>query len=196
MFGLQIHDAAFVADVLFSHILLNFVMCVYWAAVWNVFDRTMYPDNLLISYVISLGVGCGALIFLFIAETRLVGITKHVCRRNAFLGLVFEDCIKLIASLVTVFIWRGGWGLMKDYVLTDDAWDAWLCHIIGIGGLMVLQCGSTLSGLSVAVDGELGEGRDISFSVDYFSHLWRLYHSCDQQSLSVQVRTAVDSDWF
>ena len=161
-------------------------MCIYWSSMWNFLDNTLYPSNLLVSYFISLGIGYSILIFFFAAETRLVNIAKNLLKHNDFMGLVFEDSIKLIASLATVLIWRGGWGLMKDYMLSDDQWDAWLCHILGIGGLLVLQCGSTLSSISIVVDGERGEGQDINFSVDYFSYLWQQYHSAELP-LSIQV---------
>lgn len=173
---LQPREGAYAADVVFSFVMLNFVMCVYWSAVWNILDKSVHPDNLLISYVISLTLGCTVFILFLVSEAYLIHITKHLLDRGFLIGLVFEDGVKIVASIVTVLVWRGGWGLLEDYMLTDSQQNAWVCHIVGIGVLMLLQCSSTLSTLSVAVDGELGEGKDISFSINYFTHLWKLYH--------------------
>lgn len=173
---LQPREGAYAADVVFSFVVLNFVMCVYWSAVWNFLDKSVHPDNLLISYVISLALGCTVLILFLVSEAYLIRVTKHLLDRGFLIGLMFEDGVKIVASIVTVLIWRGGWGLLKDYLLTDSQQVAWVCHIVGIGVLMLLQCSSTLSTLSVTVDGELGEGKDITFSINYFTHLWKLYH--------------------
>ena len=113
----------------------------------------------------------------------LYHIAKTLHGKHPMLELVFQDVVTLHILLGTVLCWRGGWGLLKNFVLTKD-WHFLVCHILGFLGLASWQVGSTIYKTGVCIDAEHGEGKEMILKLDYFLKLYTWW----QEKNANQVR--------
>ena len=122
-------------------------------------DILLFPDDQFKSYYISLTIGISISIILMATE-ELIRRLHLICnQKHWLLGLMLEDIFKFIAVAVALVLWRGGWGMMKDYVIVGSRQyvDSWLYHGVGMIGLMMLNASSSVSPFGCHVDMEEDE---------------------------------------
>ena len=164
----------YTVDSAVSHFIIVPLVVQVWRGLWNILDIYIYPENLVLSYSVCLGVGYAAMVLLFMLEWPLVWLAKKLHQRHWFLELVFEDIYKLLTILASLLLWRGGWGFVKDYLLVTQPL-AWTAHGVGTVFMMLLQVASTISAAAILRDCEFGQGTGIPFKVAYFTHFYDLY---------------------
>ena len=180
----------YTADVLLSHLVIHTLNVQVWRGLWNMLDHLILPDDKQTSYYVSLGAGYTSVILLFIFEFLIHVAARKLHQIHWLLELVLENVVKLTAVTAGLFLWRGGWGLMKDYVIVPpkDLQDCWMYHGVGMGLLLFLSAASTLSPVGCAVDGEHGHGKGVCWPIDYCTYLYQSWQQTRQHMpLSVQV---------
>lgn len=175
----------YVLDSVLSHVGVTHLSVQVWRALWNTFKHVIVlPDNsLLKSYVLCLGAGYAFCLLLFILQNPLYLLARKLRPVHWILEHMLEVIIKIVATLVCVLLWRGGWGLCRDFLLKDE-WHFWIAHSVGMSLLLIVQASPTIGIPSVAVDCEFGWGTGQFYPVDFFLH-W--YYKTWFQNLSVQV---------
>lgn len=176
-------------DTIFTAIVLQGIGVLVWVGMWNLFDAIILPHDLYTSYIISIVAGYTSAVLLFLLQYPTFLIAAKLYQRGRIYGLLFEICINMAAFVAMLLLWRGGWGMTKDYVLTQRwAWDCWLCHGLGAAGLLLCQVGLVLGGVGCNVDGERGGGYDVVWPIDYFWILCDGGVNAGNQGLNIQVR--------
>lgn len=167
------HPCIYLADSVFTHLGIIHLCIQVWRALWNILDNFLFPgkEQLLFSYYISLGIGYGACVVFFLLQYPLHYVARTLHAKHPMLELVFEDFIKLFVIVGTVLIWRGGWGLFKDYFLME-IWHLWVGHGLGWLSLALLNVASSIGVTGVSLDAEFGYGMGLIFPIDYFLSLY------------------------
>ena len=126
----------FLLDVLFTHFIIGTLSIQVWRGLWNVIDNILLPDDKLKSYYICLGFGAGASLLLLSLEELICRLSTWSKRHHWLLALAMEDIMKFVAVIVGLVLWRGSWGMMKDYVIAGpcDTVDCWIYHGAGMTG--------------------------------------------------------------
>ena len=131
---------AYVADSVFSHIIIRTLVVQAWRGLWNVMDAFIYPHDMLLSYSVCLGAGYGAALIIALLQYPVYHLARALRRKHHLLELILEDIYKIFITLTTIVIWRGGWGLCKDFAIMIEE-HSWLAHGVGSAGLLLLQVG-------------------------------------------------------
>ena len=107
----------------------------------------IYPDDRLLSYGVSAGVGLLSTCIILLIQYHVFLLSKIIRTRseNRFFSLLLEISFKIVATLVCLLLWRGSWGWLKDYVLPQDISIAYLSHVTGFTGLLLMQVISLVS---------------------------------------------------
>ncbi len=176
----------YVLDSVVTHVGVVHLTIQVWRALWNIMHHVILPDekSLMISYLISLGIGYGACLTLFLFQHPFYLLARKLRLSHWILEHILEIVVKIAATIACVLLWRGGWGLCRDFLLKEE-WQFWLAHTLCIGLLMVLQSSGTIGIPSVAVDCEFGWGTGHYYPIDFFLH-WFYKHRFRQ--LSIQVK--------
>lgn len=125
-----------------------------WRCLWNLGDRTIYPTDKFHSYIVCLAVGTITAIVLLCSTMLIRWLIERAHRTHWILGVGVEDIVHVLTTVSCLLMWRGGWGLIKDYVLVDDIQDAWLFMGVGLTGALIFSVSSTYAAVGCSVDGE------------------------------------------
>lgn len=169
-----------------SHLAVTHLCIQVWRALWNIMTKLILPleHQLLKSYLVSLGAGYAACLLLFLLQHPLYLLARKLRRTHKIWEHILEVSVKIVATFACVLLWRGGWGLCRDFLL-KEVWHFWLAHALGSGLLLCVLSLGTIGIPSVAVDCEFGWGSGQYYPVDVFLH-W--YFRRTFQRFSVQVR--------
>lgn len=115
----------------------------YWRGVWMLSELYVFPDNELLSALVSTLVG--SLGHLFFALAQNVFIRVFHPDKNRILYFVFSRCYTTCFGIVCVNGWRGPWSLL-DYYCSEN--DVRLVAAIMLGGVLALASMRTLRNVS------------------------------------------------
>ncbi len=135
----------------------------------------------MLSYLLSLGAGYATCLFMFAMQYPMYVLSKKAGEYHYLIEHGLEVVTKFVAVISSVLLWRGAWGLCKDYLLTTPL-HFWLSHGVGIGLLFLLHSASSIA--SPAIAKECGSASGQFYPVDFFLHL---YQTRNYTKLSVQV---------
>ncbi|OQV13120.1 hypothetical protein BV898_12660 [Hypsibius exemplaris] len=135
--------------------LLQFPRFAWWLPVHSAFT--------------SYGLGIVLVFASLLLQRPAAWVSRRLEVRNHWiLKIVFEDLFMLLATVAGINIWRGAWGVYDEYVFKghndsqgiDDGGflSAWTCHILGMGGLMLMFHASSALVKSFEIDGEYPNG--------------------------------------
>ena len=159
----------YVLDSAISHVGVVHISVQVWRALWNILTHVIVlPDkSLLNSYLVSLGAGYGFCLLLFALQHPLYQLARKLRPTHWILEHSLEVLVKIIATVASVLLWRGGWGLCRDFLLKEE-WQFWLAHACGMGFLLIVQSSGTIGIPSIAIDCEFGWGTGQYYPVDFF----------------------------
>ena len=161
---------AFVCDCLFSQfVVISASICV-WRSIWNILDAFIFPQRHLRSDVVSLAAGFSVTFVVLFSCGPLSIMSRQLDRRPA-LKLLFEDVIFLVLTWSCLLLWRGSWNLCVSFFLPTNgvagpAVGAWVSHILGTVGLMMLQTFNTVGQHGIDRDGSYSGGSGI-FAISF-----------------------------
>ena len=175
----------YLLDSLISHVGVVHISVQVWRALWNIFTHVIVlPDkSLLNSYLVSLGAGYTFCLLLFALQHPLYLLARKLRPTHWILEHSLEVFVKIVATITSILLWRGAWGLCRDFLLKRE-WQFWLAHSCGMGFLLIVQSSGTIGIPSIAVDCEFGWGTGQYYPVDFFLQ-W--YYKRWYRKLSVQV---------
>ena len=134
-------------------------------------DLLLLPDDILLSYYVSLGSGAGVSLLLFTLQYPLSIAGRWLLEHHWMLMLLLQQVVSVVAIAGTLLVWRGGWGLNRDYLL-DSPLDAALAHGLGALGLLLTNTFATVSSLAVGVDADGRRVDGFSYEIHYFKEFW------------------------
>ena len=152
-------------DSLLTVCVIHQLVVFYWRGAWNVLDIYLYPDNRIMSAVISLAASYVLQLILCIVQPLFNSIyvlqdnqhrMSEFCRRWLLEAVIFS-----LSNLVCVGHWRGVWMLLDIYVYPENPdTSAALTHIVGIVGLWLILAGHSVTLAGCPLDGgsELEQG--------------------------------------
>ena len=175
----------YVLDSAISHLGVVHISIQVWRALWNILTHTVLPGKSLLmkSYLVSLGAGYGLCFILFALQHPLYLLARKLRPTHWVLEHALEVFVKIKATGAAVLLWRGGWGLCRDFLLKDE-WQFWLAHSCGVGLLIVVQASGTIGIPSIAIDCEFGWGTGQYYPVEFFLQ-W--YYKRIYRKLPIQV---------
>ena len=140
------------------------------------------------SYLVSLGAGYGFCFILFALQHPLYLLARKLRPTHWLLEHGLEVFVKILATGASVLLWRGGWGLCRDFLLKEE-WQFWLAHSCGIGFLVIVQASATIGIPSIAIDCEFGWGTGQYYPVEFFLQWYyrRIYRKVPMQVRSTRV---------
>lgn len=179
-----------------SHLLVTHLSVQVWRCLWNMMDAfffTFLNVALLESYLISIGSGYTFCLLLFALQYPFYLCARRLRQTHRFAEHVFEVFIKVLATGASVLLWRGTWGLCRDFLL-KKLWHFWITHAMAVLVLVTIQVFSTIGHPVISVDCEHGWGAGQIYTIDYFRNLylhWR--HSSILKEVSVKYRSLIDT---
>ena len=113
------------------------------------------------SYVLSFGLGMVLAFFSLLLQKPAAICSKYLEDRNLWLVKIgFEDVFMSLATAASINVWRGVWGLCDEFVFPQDRiLSYWTCHVVGMGGLMLMFHGSSALAKGFQIDGEFTQGQ-------------------------------------
>ena len=130
----------FVADVLFTSIIVNTVVVVFWRGVWTLLDLYLCPDDSKLSALYTLLASNGLAFLCLIGRFPVWKIAKNLHTSNkVLLKMIIEEAFLLVAGVLCVCHWRGVW-LLQDVLLIPEhqVLSAWTSHVIGVIALTLV----------------------------------------------------------
>jgi succinate dehydrogenase hydrophobic anchor subunit len=111
-----------------------------WFALWSISDILILPVDTYRSYIVSLVGGYAVVMAVFTVQSSVYQLAKVAHLKSPLYALAIEDAYKLVATLATLHLWRGLWGIIKDFVFTNDTGFmlAWFYHVIGFVVMIIL----------------------------------------------------------
>lgn len=162
----------FFLDVLFTQFVIVSLNVVVWRGLWNIIATIVFPHKRLLANVYSLILGYFTCIIFFLLEYPTSRASARLDEYHIIFKLVFEGMIIVLNTWSIIFIWLGAWNLVRDYVIPDRRIGGWVCHIVGVAGLMTLQAYSNVATNGIDIDGSYKNGRGI-YPTEYIRYfLW------------------------
>lgn len=142
----------------------------YWRGAWEVLDTYLYPDDKLMSAIVSYVIACILQLIVCIAQPFLNALYAYrppdsrltLTKQSPFSVLLsvtvrrwfLETVMYLLVNFVSVSHWRGIWMLLDLYVFPDQPdLSAGLTHVVGIVGLWLLWVGHSVTLGGCSIDG-------------------------------------------
>lgn len=142
------------------------------------------------SYITCIAVGftSATILHCTITPIRLLSIKISGSGSGCWHGVI-DSTYKALGAMTCLSLWRGLWGIMKDYVLSTDNASllAWLFHGLSIASLCAIQTISTISAPVYPVDAEGGPTKSLQSRIRYFQEWYRLRQG-DSQSTNVTIQ--------
>ena len=127
---------------------------------WYILDNA--HETSIFSYMLSLLAAVVLMIItLFLQKPASVISAKLDAKGQKFLKIVFEDCYMILGMMTGIHAWRAVWGTWDLYVYPQDrVLSAWIAHVVGQTGLMLMYHASSALVKGISVDGGApgGEG--------------------------------------
>ena len=124
---------AFLADVVVTVFLVQTLAIEVWWSLWSVCSQWIHfqwssiwtnTTCLLIGYALTLVLTFSSILL------KLLARKLHNVQR--WLSYAFVVCVKLVATLSGLLIWKGGWQMLDNYVVSGSEWRSWVCHFTGV----------------------------------------------------------------
>ncbi|CAF3406529.1 unnamed protein product [Rotaria sp. Silwood1] len=158
-------------DFIFYEIVEAPLVVIAWRGLYNLSDLYIYPDDKLISMLISFTIGYSLFFLLALLQIPIIQclIKYHHKLIHAFISNLFH----LIAFVSVVQIWRSLWMMCEQYINIPGYHHLtlWLCYI---GAYILLTCGLTacsLNGPGGGKDNYIDDQPILLYKFDYFSTL-------------------------
>ena len=110
----------YMIDACFSTLVILTLVILVWFALWSIGDYLISPADAFRSYILSLSIGYVVVIAVFVVQSSVFHFAYGSYQRSPQLALAVEHAYKVVATLATLHLWRGLWGIFKDFVLTKD----------------------------------------------------------------------------
>ena len=159
----------FLLDVLYTQLVVTFCNILIWRGLWNILDTFFYPEDVLTSSIASLVVGLGTVIVLFLFAPLMAIASERLDSHHIAFKLTYEGLIFVIGTCCVLTAWRGGWDLCRDYVIPDPRVGGWVCHVVGVVGLILTQCFSSVALSGIDIDGTYNQGQGL-FPTSYLRY--------------------------
>ncbi|XP_019620178.1 PREDICTED: uncharacterized protein LOC109466790 [Branchiostoma belcheri] len=151
---------AFAGDVVLTVVIIGSLVVVSWRGLWLLFDIFLFQTDPEHSSWTSVGIGYGTLVLLALLETPVSNLLRKT--RELFPRIVLEDIFKLAAWLGVLSVWRGLWLVCDYHILPDRPVQSYLLtHVVGIGGLYLMQAGRSVLVAGCVVDGDTADGTGV-----------------------------------
>lgn len=164
-------------DDVFSIVVIGTLGIFFWRGVWTVMDTHFLIWNQIISAVASVGVGYFITVVVLAFQRTASAIAAQLyTSQRILLKHVFDDLFILLASVGAIFAWRGIWILLNELFLTDNyELSNWVCHVVGLLGLIIVYNSNTLLSRGVYIDGDTPSGQGgCMFTIDYLAILYKV----------------------
>ena len=148
---------------------MTFCNILIWRGLWNILDTFFYPEDVLTSSIASLVVGLGTVIVLFLFAPLMAIASERLDSHHIAFKLTYEGLIFVIGTCCVLTAWRGGWDLCRDYVIPDPRVGGWVCHVVGVVGLILTQCFSSVALSGIDIDGTYNQGQGL-FPTSYLRY--------------------------
>ena len=109
----------YAADAFFTTLVINTLGILVWFALWTIGDVLILPEFPFLSCLASLCSGYVLAGVIFSLQSRVHKVTQEACQTSAVLPLAIEDCYKVLATVSTLSIWRGLWGMARHFIFAD-----------------------------------------------------------------------------
>ncbi|XP_022918483.1 uncharacterized protein [Onthophagus taurus] len=135
--GTAYHLLLSVMDSIFSAVVVAPLVVGYWRSVWELMNIYVYPDDKLLSALISTIIGiCGHLFF----DIAQGFFTKRFHPdKNRIIYYVVSRAYTVAFAFVCVNGWKGPWNLLDQYTDPKDLTVVVVPFVIGIIALAVLR---------------------------------------------------------
>ncbi|CAF1135825.1 unnamed protein product [Rotaria sordida] len=158
-------------DFVFYEIVEAPLVVIAWRGLYNLSDLYIYPDNKLISMLISFTIGYS--FFFLLALLQIPIIQCLIKYHHNLIHIFISNLCHLIAFVSVVQIWRSLWMMCDEYINIPGYHQLtlWLCYI---GAYILLTCGLTacsLNGPGGGKDNYIDDQPILLCKFDYFSTL-------------------------
>ena len=149
-------------DVLYSQMVMNLSSVAVWRAIWNIIDCLLYPDNSLLSDIVSFAVGI-TFCCVMLAVQSPIDLYMRRINMSTNQKLAVESIMYIIGTWPMLFLWRGTWNLCRTIVLPDPFVGGYFFHIFGTIGLVTLQGLSNVGSNNIQLDGRREQNEDVFY---------------------------------
>jgi len=115
------HRFRYLTDACFTSVIIQTLCILLWFTLWSIVDILILPGDTYRSYIVSLFSGYVVVIAVFFVQSPVYQLTYDAYLTSPLLALAVEDIYKVVATIATLNVWRGLWGLIKDFVFTNDS---------------------------------------------------------------------------
>lgn len=159
----------YILDCIFSTAGIGTFVVAAWRGGFQLLDLLIFPDNKLLSYWVTLGLGYIIVTIAFSLQTAVRWICKHL---KILPRLIFGDTFILFSATGTINIWRGMWDLLDHYFLPDQQeLSCWLVYWVSLIFLIILGCSNSLLVRGVFIDAEEPGGDSMIFPCHFIRNI-------------------------
>ena len=152
----------FIADQLFSQLILVTLVVIVWRSLWNLENLLFYPDDYTLSALVSLAAGVVSCLIVAALQFPLADIAKTLQKYSRFWIWLTHSIFNLIGIFGVVSFWRGLWNIQDLFI--DSTNSNWAAHGAAIVAMMITFCSRTLTANSILVDAEKKEGLVLDYN--------------------------------
>ncbi|XP_077977746.1 uncharacterized protein LOC144433312 [Glandiceps talaboti] len=171
-------------DTVYSYVVVQSLVIVYWRGMWGLIDNVIRPDNLEKSAYTSLVIGYPIIIMTHIIQYPCAIISRKAKRFSRVVQIIVEDMFWYLCSFGVLNIWRGLWYICDLYIYPENLAISYLkTSLVGFVTLYLLQSARNLGGAAVSVDGIPDDGSGVLLG-HYFKRLNSIWTFEEKENLS------------
>ncbi|GAV01965.1 hypothetical protein RvY_12588-2 [Ramazzottius varieornatus] len=182
----------YLLDSLFSIVVMGSAVVGVVRGFWYILDNV--HEQSIFSYMLSLLAAVLLMIItLFLQKPASIVSAKLEGSGHWWLKIIFEDCYMVLGMMTGINAWRAVWGIWDLYVYPQDrVLSAWIGHVVGQLGLMLMYHASSALVKGISVDGAAPAGQGCflpSNSLVMFQQEGRRMRNLHERAKEIQRRS-------
>ena len=132
-------------NLVLTYIVLPVFVVWFWRGCWGLLDILLWGFTISDTANFNQSLGYGSIIAiacLFLGSNDVFYLFPKIT--NKLLALIISRLRTLILAIGTVSFWRVVWYVWDDFLGKSTQWSGWISHCVGILGLLMMGCMSSI----------------------------------------------------